>query len=219
MDCERWMTAISAQVDGEETGIDDRMLAAHLESCPACRSFRDGLQGLRRRTLVGEAPEMPDLSRRVAKLNAISERASRWGIVRVLLAVVAIEVLVISMPALLFGEGESASAHAARHLGAFAVAYAVTLLIVVIRPARARSIFPVTMVLAGALVVSAVIDTAQGRIPLLGEALHVPELISVLLVWLLARPTPVGHKTRRVAVPDQPFQPRVVDHADESDVG
>ena len=219
MDCERWMTAISAQVDGEETGIDDRLLAAHLETCPACRSFRDGLQGLRRRTLVGEAPDMPDLSRRVAKLNAIAERASRWGIVRVLLAIVAIEVLVISMPALLFGEEDSTSAHTARHLGAFTVAYAVTLLIVVIRPARARSIFPVTMVLAGAIVVSAIIDTAQGRVPLIGETLHIPELMSVLLVWLLARPTPAGRKTPRVAIPDQPFLPRVVDNADESDVG
>jgi len=47
---------------------------------------------------------------------------------------------------------------------------------------------PVAAVLAAALVITAAVDLADGRIPLAGEALHVPEVLSVLLVWLLASP-------------------------------
>ena len=219
MECDRWMTAISAEVDGEDPAVDARLLDSHLGSCPACRSFRTGLQSLRRRTLVGDAPEMPDLSRRVAKLNALAERASRWGVVRVLLGLVAVEVLVLALPDLLFGENDPAYAHTTRHLGAFAVAYGVALLVVVVRPARARSIFPVTMVLAGALFLSAAFDIAQGHVPLLDEALHIPELLSVLFVWLLARPAPAGRKSAQGRIPDHAFRPTIVDDADETSVG
>ena len=131
---------------------------------------------------------MPDLSRRVVKLNAMADRASKWGMVRALLAFVATEILVISFPALILGHDGSESAHVARHLGAFSVAYAAGLLVVVFRPARARTILPVSLVLAGALAVTAIIDVVDGHVPLLGEAVHIPEVLSVFLVWLLARP-------------------------------
>jgi len=188
--CALWTSAISAEIDGEEPGVDRRLLAAHLESCSDCRRFRDDAIRLRAATSIRPAPEMPDLSRRVTKLNAIADRASRWGLIRGLLALVALEILVVALPALLLGEEDATSAHAARHLGAFSVAYAVALLVVVVRPARARSILPVTAVLAGALVITAAIDIGEGNIPLLGETAHLPEVLSVLLVWLLARPLP-----------------------------
>ena len=104
-----------------------------------------------------------------------------------LLAVVAVEIIVVSIPALL-GDEPAASTHASRHLGAFAVAYGAGLLVVVARPARARTMFPVAAVLGCALVITAVVDLAQGHIPLVGEAAHVPELVSVILLWLIAVP-------------------------------
>ncbi|MBU6315405.1 MAG: hypothetical protein KGR47_02750, partial [Acidobacteria bacterium] len=63
-------------------------------------------------------------------------------------------------------------------------------------PARARTMLPVAAVLAGALLISAVIDLADGSIPLVGEATHLPELISVLLIWLLAVPSPKRARSR-----------------------
>ena len=48
---------------------------------------------------------------------------------------------------------------------------------------------PVAAVLAGALVITAVVDLAQRRVPLVGEAAHLPEVVSVVLVWLLAVPS------------------------------
>ena len=106
-----------------------------------------------------------------------------------------------SLPALVLGDEQGASAHAARHLGAFTAAYGVGLLVVAVRPARARAMLPVAAVLAGALVITAVVDLVDGRIPLVGEAQHLPEVLSVVLVWLLAIPSP--RRARPAAAPSR----------------
>lgn len=174
--------------DGEDPGVDQRLLEAHLTGCADCRSYAAAIDGSRRRTLVRAAAPMPDVSRRVTKLNAVADRASRWSVVRALLVVVAIEVIVVSVPSLV-GEGAS-DTHDARHLGAFTIAYGVALLVVAVRPARARTVLPVSAVLAGALLITAVIDLVRGTVPLINETTHLPELASVVLVWLLAVPAP-----------------------------
>ena len=62
------------------------------------------------------------------------------------------------------------------------------MLVVVVRPARARAVLPVALVLAGALVITAIIDLVDRRIPLTGGATHLPELLSVVTPGLLTRP-------------------------------
>jgi predicted anti-sigma-YlaC factor YlaD len=216
MSCGQWITAISAEADGEDPGVDPRLLTAHLESCASCRAYRDQVGGLRRASAVASAEEMPDLSRRVAKMNAVADRAGHWVVVRALLGLVAAVIIVVSVPAL-FGD-EGPSVHESRHVGAFSVAYAVALLLVVIRPARARAILPVTMVLAGALFITALIDVVEGHVPLIDETAHLPELFSVVLVWLLARPVPApggpvasgdpaGGQALHLVAPDDDGQP------------
>jgi hypothetical protein len=130
---------------------------------------------------------MPDLSQKVARRAAAADRAGAAWIARWLLALVAAQIMVLAVPDLL-ATGDAA--HSARHLGAFSVAYAVGLIVVVVRPARARTMFHVALVLAAGMVVTAVVDIAQGRVPLVNEALHIPELFSVLFLWVLARPRP-----------------------------
>ena len=183
------------EADGEDPGVDPRLLAAHLETCASCRGYRDQVAGLRRAAVVAPADEMPDLSRDVTKLNAMADRASRWWVVRGLLGLVAVVIIVVSVPAL-FGE-EGPSVHESRHVGAFSIAYAAALLLVVVRPARARAIFPVTLVLAGALFITAVIDVVEGHVPLVEETAHLPELLSVpsgvAAGPAAARPPPGGH--------------------------
>jgi predicted anti-sigma-YlaC factor YlaD len=185
MTCERWRDAISARADGEELGVDERLLDAHLRRCPACR--RVAAEPIAAAPRLASSPPR-DLPRRVARVAALADRASTWSVVRVLLAVVAVEIIVVSVPALL-GDEQATSTHASRHLGAFAVAYAVGLLVVVARPARARTMLPVAAVLAGALVITSVVDLDQRRIPLVDEAAHLPEVVSVVLVWLIAVPS------------------------------
>ncbi|MEO5724713.1 MAG: hypothetical protein ABIQ39_03975 [Ilumatobacteraceae bacterium] len=141
---------------------------------------------------------MPDLAPRVTKLAAVLDRAGRWSVVRAALAVIAAEIIVFSIPALVLGSEQQTAAHAARHLGAFTVAYGVALLVVVVRPARARAMLPVACVLAGALLITAVVDLASGRVPLIGETGHLPEVLSVGLLWWLAVPARhSGGRTQR----------------------
>lgn len=215
MACERWIDAISAIADGEDPGVDERLLDAHVDRCASCRAFRDRVDQTRAALRLQRAPRMPDLSRRIVKLNALADRASRWGMVRGLLAVVAVEILILSVPALILGQQvANSSEHAARHLGAFTAAYGAGLLVVVARPARARTMLPVAATLALALLITAVVDVVDGRAPLLGETLHLPELFSVLLLWLLASPAdrrPASSEGRRS---DLPARLRVVESPD-----
>jgi predicted anti-sigma-YlaC factor YlaD len=194
MSCERWREAVSARLDGEDPGMDGALLDAHLARCADCRAFEASAATARREQRIGVAPVVPDLSRRVRKAVALADRAGRWSIVRALLVVVAVQIVAFSLPALVLGDEQDTGSHAARHLGAFTVAYGVGLLVVAVRPARARAMLPVAAVLAGTLLITAVVDLVDGRIPLVGEAEHLPELLSVVLVWLLA--TPSGRRDR-----------------------
>jgi predicted anti-sigma-YlaC factor YlaD len=187
--CERWIEALSAQADSEDPGIDARLIDAHLRGCAACRSYRNSLYLTRpvvRLDVVASTP--PDLSRRVVRRNAAADRVSQWGLVRLLLGAVAVQIAVLAIPDLWANDSAPAIAHASRHLGAFSVAYAVGLMLVVVRPARARTLLPVSAVLALALVLTAIVDIAEARVPLVGETRHLPEVLSVPLVWLMANP-------------------------------
>jgi predicted anti-sigma-YlaC factor YlaD len=190
MSCDHWQAAISARIDGEDPGVEPRLLEAHLARCASCRSFDAALQGGPRMVRLEEAAPMPDLSGPITRLAAAADRAAALSIPRVLLGVVAIEVLLLALRSLVLGSSTDTFAHATRHLGAFSFAYGVGLLVVVLRPARARAMLPVAAVLAGALAITAVIDMANGTVPFLGEVIHLPELLSVVLIWLLAVPGP-----------------------------
>ena len=144
------------------------------------------------------APEVADLSREVARATARADRARHAPLVRGALLAVALVIIGLSVPPLL-GDGATGSAsHDARHVGAFAIAYAVGLVVVAIRPARARTMLPVAGVLTLALAITAVFDVSAGTIPLLREVVHVPELLSVALVWVLATPGRVPDPADRV---------------------
>jgi len=214
MSCERWREAVSARLDGEDPGMDVALLDAHLVRCADCRAFEASAETARRKQRIGVAPVVPDLSRRVRKAVALADRAGRWSIVRALLVVVAAQIVAFSLPALVLGDEQDARSHAARHLGAFTVAYGVGLLVVAVRPARARAVLPVAAVLAGTLLITAVVDLVDGRIPLVGEAQHLPELLSVVLVWLLAIPSP----RRAAAAPSRPTAPLRAVRDDDTDV-
>ena len=216
MACQRWQEAISAVIDGEAGGVDERLLAAHLARCAGCRQFRADAERSERALRVRPAGMMPDLAQRVVKLNAVVDRAGRWGLVRITLAIVAFQVIALSLPALVLGDAAATSSHSARHLGAFSVAYGVGLLVVAVRPARARTMLPVAQVLALALVVGSVVDVFDGSVPFTGEVLHFPELASVVLVWLLAIPAPRAGPRARAGECGL----RLADeHTDEADPG
>src|SRR3954453_14661189 len=189
MDCSRWRDALSAMAEGDPADIDERLVAGHVARCAACRSYQQLIQRSPNVAAMVDPGPMPDLSKKISKLNAAADRAAQWSVLRIVLAVVAAQVILFALPALILGEEHGVATHAARHLGAFGVAYGVALFVVVVRPARARSILPVALVLAGAQLLGAIVDLATGRIPLFGEARHLPQVISVFLIWFLAVPS------------------------------
>jgi len=191
--CGEVVESISALADGEEVGLDQSAIESHLAVCSECRAFGDSIPDRQRGLLIESAPTMPDLGRSVASRSARTERRHGWGPTRVALALVAVSVVALSLPALFFGEDSAAPSHEARHLGAFSMAYGIALMVIVYRPSRARAFLLVTMLLATSLVITAIVDVAQGHIPLSGEVIHVPEVLSLLLVWLLARQQPGAH--------------------------
>ncbi len=189
MECERWREAISARVDGEPGTIEERLVAAHQARCAGCQEFEDTAWAAKRSARMHVAPTMPDLSGRITRQVVLADRRRPWNVVRSLLAVVAAQVIALSIPDVLARGADDGAIHDVRHLGAFTVAYGVGLGVVVLRPARARSMLPVAAVLASALLVTAVVDLARGDIPLVQESVHLLEVVSVVLIWLLAEPT------------------------------
>lgn len=207
MPCELWREAVSAVVDGEDPGMDRALVEAHLRHCADCRRFESLSTGLRRAARVRPAQPQRDLAPEVAKAVAVADRLSVWTVARVGLLVVALQIVVLSVR-LLAGTPDG---HEARHVGSFAIAYAIALAAVAHRPARARAVLPVTCVLAGALVITAIVDASRGSVAWLGEFNHLPELVSVGLVWLLARPRPEPGHNR----PRQPLRLVTDDDADQ----
>jgi len=109
--------------------------------------------------------------------------------VRIALTVVGALLMLLALPALVFGQDPGATVHVARELGSFHLALAAGLLVVAWRPERAGGLLPVVAVLAVCLAVTAVLDVAAGRLPALAEAHHLLHLAGLGLVWLLASPT------------------------------
>ena len=155
------------------------------------RSYKEMIDSSPSFARIDPAADMPDMSRKISKLNAAADRAAHWSILRIVLAIVAVQVIAFALPALLLGEEQdvddplghgisvpSASPTAWRCWSSWHVRRGP------VRSCRSR------WCLAGAQVLGAIVDLATGRIPLVGEARHLPQIISVFLIWFLLSPTP-----------------------------
>jgi predicted anti-sigma-YlaC factor YlaD len=192
MECEHIREALSARIDGEESGVAAGVVDHHVAGCAACAAWADQIARLHRTTRVREAEPVPDLAARIvdaalptaARVRhrvAAPVSTARWA-----LFVVALTQLVLAGPALLGVDGDAA-VHAARELGAFDVALAVGLLVAAWQPERAWGLLPVVAALALVMGGTAVLDMVRGTTSSLGEVHHVLELAGVGLVWAVAR--------------------------------
>ena len=184
-ECETIREALSASADGEATE-DDRALAdAHLEHCPACRSYAADMQYVDRLVRIRPAEPVPSL---VASVTARVRpaRLGRAGWLRPALAWVAVVMLVQSLPALLLGEASGTSPHLARHLGAFGAALAIGFAYASWKPHRAFGLLPFTAALVATTTVSIVADVVTGSRTPLAELIHVTELVGLALLWMVS---------------------------------
>src|SRR3954464_9110154 len=62
MTCMQIHQAISARLDGEDPGLDDATVYAHLATCAECRAFAHSSETLHRRVRLAPAPTVPDLT-------------------------------------------------------------------------------------------------------------------------------------------------------------
>jgi predicted anti-sigma-YlaC factor YlaD len=173
MDCEAVQSGISALADGEEPGITQDELRQHVQGCASCRAFAKHLQPL-------DTPDAGDVFR-----SASRHGGSRWQLLRVLLVLVAVSEIVFAINDLLTASDEH-HGHITRHLAAFAFAYGVGLAAVALRPERARAYLPLTVALAGAMILGAIVDIARHDTPVVGELQHTVEVAGLILVWLIA---------------------------------
>jgi anti-sigma factor RsiW len=68
MTCQQFEELVSARLDGELSGDEEKILQAHLEICPACRQLAADLDAVRGELHKGHAAEMsPGTQRAILK--------------------------------------------------------------------------------------------------------------------------------------------------------
>jgi predicted anti-sigma-YlaC factor YlaD len=185
--CAQWQDAVSARLDGEDPGIPAGALDAHLATCARCRSFAARIDPLDR-LVHASAHDVPDRSADI--LSAVrGNRRARPGatpgadlVPRVALGLVGVLQLVASLPYL----WSLTDAHAARDLAAFQLALAIGFLVAAARPATATGLLPTAVALVAVLAVVVAGDITAGRVAAGAETIHLPEVVGVALLWLLA---------------------------------
>ena len=194
--CTAIREAVSAELDGEVAPVGRAEVARHLQGCAACERFVDDLAALARRTRVGAADQVPDLTASIMAQVATPppspsssvRSARRRRDVRALVALAGVAQLILALPMLLGLLGPDL--HLGRDLGAAQVAIGVGLVFAAVQPRRSVGLLPVVAVVAAASVVAATIDVATGAASLAAELTHLAELVGVAALWALSRQLP-----------------------------
>jgi predicted anti-sigma-YlaC factor YlaD len=215
MDCSAYREAISARIDGEDGGVATATVDAHLEMCPQCRAWAETATAVTRSARIGPAEPVPDLTATI--MSAIAPPTSRmrpaWGfststpsplfVARLGLLLVAGAQLVLAVPALL-GRDPGASVHIAHEQGSWALALAVGLLVVALRPSRAAAMLPLVAALAAGLALTMTLDITAGRTQAATEAPHGLAFLGLGLLWLLTRDVRSSRAPRALRAPRVP---------------
>ncbi|HEY2302300.1 MAG TPA: zf-HC2 domain-containing protein [Acidimicrobiales bacterium] len=72
MDCAFYRLAISARIDGEDSGLESAAVDGHLAGCPACRDWAEAASRVTRAVRVAPADVVPDLTASI--LRALAAR-------------------------------------------------------------------------------------------------------------------------------------------------
>lgn len=189
MACDDSREALSAQLDGEDPGMDATRLDEHLSECGACRRWlADAIRVTRAVRLEGV--DMPDLTGAVlARVrHEAPSRRGRLPSARAALFAVAAGQAAAAAPALLGVDVIGAvPVHSMHELGAFNLALAVAFGWTAWKPARARAHLPLLSTLVAVLVTLTVADVALGRVSAAVEAGHLLLIAGLVLTGVLAR--------------------------------
>jgi predicted anti-sigma-YlaC factor YlaD len=195
MECDWVREAISARIDGEDPGVPDGAIEAHLATCAACRGWQQRAHAMTRRARLGGRFLEQDLTARVLAAippePARRQPALRWSMAwngemarRAGLAAVAVAQLAITIPLLILGHDHDAGLHAAHELGSFELALAIAFAVGAVRPALSAGLVWPCAIAATALAGTAIADVVAGQAFGVDEAQHLIAVAgAVLLCW------------------------------------
>ncbi len=193
MDCATAREAISANLDGEDPGVDPVALDEHVSRCAACLTWQDEAAAVTRLVRLEPAAASPDVSARVLAHAPATARPVRLDWPRLALVLTAIAQLSIVV-SLLFvpqrmadGMAVQPGSHLEHEAAAFNFAIAIALLWAAAKPRQARSQLPVLLSFAAVLVGLSVLDLVAGRVGWERLASHLPLLFGLFCAVLVAR--------------------------------
>ena len=195
MECDRVREAISARIDGEDPGVPDGPIEAHLATCADCRGWQQRAHAMTRRARLGGRFLEQDLTARVlaaippepARRQPAWRQSAAWGggmARRTGLAAVAAAQLAITIPLLILGHDHDAGLHAAHELGSFDLALAIAFAVGAVRPALSAGLAWPCAIAAAGLAGTATVDLIAGQTFGADEAQHLVAVAgAVLLCW------------------------------------
>jgi predicted anti-sigma-YlaC factor YlaD len=194
MRCSTCREALSARLDGEDAGVPDDEIDAHLAWCSDCAEWAEVAAVLAGAVERTPAPAVPLRPAVLASLTAPPEPERRRGLLslgewRVLLGLFAVAQVVVSFPGVLLHDGH-ASVHFAHELTAWDMSLAAGFLLAVLLPARAWGMLPLAAVLVAAMVGTSLLDTLSGNALLGREFVHALEVAGLICLWAIARRAP-----------------------------
>src|ERR1700730_6852589 len=164
MECDRAREAISARIDGEDPGVPDAALEAHLASCQACRDWQQRAHVLSRRARLGGPFLDRDLSGQVlAAIPPAPARQRKKLALRGALLAAGLGQLALTVPLLIMGHDHDAGRHAAHELGSFDLALAIAFSVGAIRPALSAGLAWPCCIAAGGRAGTAGLDLVGGE--------------------------------------------------------
>jgi predicted anti-sigma-YlaC factor YlaD len=193
MECDRTREAISARIDGEDPGVPDGALEAHLIGCEACRGWQQRAHVMTRRARIGGPFLDHDLTHRVlAAVPPAQGRRRLRLVVRAALLALSLGQLAVTMPLLMLGHDPEASKHAAHELGSFDLALAIAFAVGAVRPALSAGLAWTCAIAAGGLAGTAIADLIAGQTFGADEAQHLIAVAGALLLIWQARSVRTG---------------------------
>lgn len=184
MDCDSIRAAISAGLDGEDPGVPDGGVEAHLAGCPACRAWQERAHAVTRRIRLGGYALDHDLAPRVVAALPAPRRQRRAVVQRAGLLAAALAQLAITVPLLVYGHDHDAGVHAARELGSFDLALGIAFAVGALRPALSAGLAWPCGIAALGLAGTAIAGLIAGQTVGADEALHLVAVTgAALLSW------------------------------------